>query len=164
MKQYLFALLTVMMAFVPGCAGSYEQSDTDTSWYLPRIVPGAITYQYYAPTDTISITDITDHFPMTGISTPSVIEKVEPYFPHIAVREKIQCRIVVRVKIDKDGRPLKVFILLSGVEIFNEGVEKAVLKWKFDPPRKDGQPQLFWAKLEFNFIFLDRKPKVIMPV
>jgi len=89
-----------------------------------------------------------------GVSSPTVIFKVEPEYSEEARKAKFQGTVVLFVVVDEKGNPrdLKVIRPL-GLGLDQKAIE-AVEKWKFNPGKKDGKPVAVQATIEVNFRLL----------
>jgi TonB family protein len=89
-----------------------------------------------------------------GVSSPTVIFKVEPEYSEEARKAKFQGTVVLFVVVDEKGNPrdLKVIRPL-GLGLDQKAIE-AVEKWKFNPGKKDGKPVPVQATIEVNFRLL----------
>jgi protein TonB len=89
-----------------------------------------------------------------GVSSPTVIFKVEPEYSEEARKAKFQGTVILFVVVDEKGNPrdLKVIRPL-GLGLDQKAIE-AVEKWKFNPGKKDGKPVAVQATIEVNFRLL----------
>lgn len=89
-----------------------------------------------------------------GVSSPTLVYKVEPEYSEEARKAKFQGTVVLQVVVDANGAPrdLKVVRPL-GLGLDEKAVE-AVMKWKFRPGYKDGKPVAVSATIEVNFRLL----------
>jgi len=89
-----------------------------------------------------------------GVSSPTLVYKVEPEYSEEARKAKFQGTVVLQVVVDDKGVPrdLKVIRPL-GLGLDEKAVE-AVMKWKFRPGYKDGKPVAVAATIEVNFRLL----------
>jgi protein TonB len=89
-----------------------------------------------------------------GVSSPTVIFKVEPEYSEEARKAKFQGTVILFVVVDEKGNPrdLKVIRPL-GLGLDQKAIE-AVEKWKFNPGKKDGKPVPVQATIEVNFRLL----------
>jgi TonB family protein len=168
-NKYKFYVMIVMITLF-GCSGSVQNQKNKSGMYInsdnpkfqARDISRKITYQF-SDTAQVALWDTINHFPMANMTSPTAVNKVSPEYPSIAIRAGLEGKILVKVQIGKDGNPIKVIVLLASAELFVAPVRDAAKQWKFNPPLKDGQPQEFWATLDFNFIFSNGTAKVILP-
>jgi TonB family protein len=89
-----------------------------------------------------------------GVSSPSVVSKVQPQYSREARLVKFQGTVVLQVTIQTDGSVGDVRVqnpLGLGLEV--KAVE-AVRQWRFQPGMKDGVPVPVRAQIEVNFRLL----------
>lgn len=80
--------------------------------------------------------------------------RVEPQFPHEALRKRISGGVIVEATIGADGVPRDIKIIKSEpAGMFDAGVLKAFAKWRFKPRLEAGVavPTVLRQKIEFNF-------------
>jgi periplasmic protein TonB len=82
---------------------------------------------------------------------PQIIHSAVPEYPPLAVKANIQGRVVVRVWVDKQGRPREVHIWSSTDEILNDAALEAAKKYLFVPAYMNAGPVSVWVSLAFNF-------------
>ncbi|HUI76492.1 MAG TPA: TonB family protein [Bryobacteraceae bacterium] len=90
----------------------------------------------------------------SGVTPPSLIDKVEPEYSEEARAAKYQGTVVVVVEIGPDGiaRNMKVTRGLGfGLD---EKALQAISQWHFKPGSKDGEPVTVMAMIEVNFRLL----------
>jgi outer membrane biosynthesis protein TonB len=56
---------------------------------------------------------------------PQPVKKVAAEYPELAMRSGLEGRVVVKIWIDKEGKPNQVVVLQSDAEIFNEPAVEA---------------------------------------
>jgi protein TonB len=73
-------------------------------------------------------------------------------YPDIAKKAGIEGRVVVKVLIDKDGKPLKSQILKNpGTDIFDESATKAVMDATYSPAEQNGKPVKVWMVIPISY-------------
>jgi TonB family protein len=82
---------------------------------------------------------------------PQITHSAAPEYPPLALKADLQGRVVVRVWVDKQGRPREVRIWSSTNEIFNEAAIDAARKYLFVPAYMNAGPVSVWVSLAFNF-------------
>jgi TonB family protein len=89
-----------------------------------------------------------------GVSSPTLLFKVEPEYSEEARKAKHQGTVVLAVIIDSNGqaRDLRV-VRAIGLGLDEKAIE-AVQKWRFKPGLKDGRPVAVQATIEVNFRLL----------
>ncbi len=92
--------------------------------------------------------------PGGGVSTPSVLHKVDPEYSEEARKAKYQGTVLLSVIVDEHGNVRDVRVLRPlGLGLDQKAIEAVVL-WKFRPGRKDGRPVAVQATIEVNFRLL----------
>jgi TonB family protein len=81
---------------------------------------------------------------------PEVIFRIEPEYPYIALRAKIEGKIWIRVLVDQEGRVERLG-KITGHPAFHESASKAVQQWHFSPALQGGQPARIWVRIPFRF-------------
>ncbi|MBI5324255.1 MAG: energy transducer TonB [Ignavibacteriae bacterium] len=91
-----------------------------------------------------------------------VAVEVEPYidlselqrrvaYSEMARRAGVEGKVIVRVLVGKDGKPVKSIIEFSDNELLNESAAKAVMNSIFNPARQNGNPVALWVSIPINF-------------
>jgi TonB family protein len=86
-----------------------------------------------------------------GVSTPRLINKIEPEYTPEAREAKLQGSVVLAIEVGADG-----FVQQAQVERglglgLDENAVAAIRQWQFSPAMKDGQPVAVAAKVEVNY-------------
>jgi TonB family protein len=103
--------------------------------------------------------------PVNDIDIPPddfIAVEVEPYidlaelqkrvvYSEMAIRAGVQGKVIVRVLVGKDGKPLKSIVEYSQNELLNESAVKAVMSSIFTPARQNGNPVALWVSIPINF-------------
>ena len=84
---------------------------------------------------------------------PVVVKRVEPKYPELAQKLRLEGRVVVRIWVDKNGKPKQVVILKSDNEIFNESATEAAWQFVFTPGYVSTGPVATWVAIPFKFKF-----------
>jgi protein TonB len=82
---------------------------------------------------------------------PTVVRKIEPKYPEIALRAGLEGNVFVKVWVDKEGKVRKVVVLKSDAEIFNEAAQDAAKQWIFTPAVMQKGPVSVWVSIPFRF-------------
>ncbi len=85
---------------------------------------------------------------------PQVIKQVKPVYPELAQRAGIEGRVLVKIWVDKDGRPHKAIVLKSDAEIFNQPAINAAMEYRFTPAIMNKGPVAVWVVIPFTFKLL----------
>ena len=89
-----------------------------------------------------------------GVSSPSVIFKVEPEYSEEARRAKLQGTVILFIVVDADGKPRDLKVIRPvGLGLDQKAIE-AVKKWRFKPGMKDGNAVPVQCTIEVNFRLL----------
>jgi TonB family protein len=89
-----------------------------------------------------------------GISSPSIIHKVEPEYSEEARKAKWQGTVQLSVIVDATGHPRDIKVAQSlGLGLDQKAIE-AVEKWLFKPGMKDGKPVAVFATIQVTFHLL----------
>jgi len=82
---------------------------------------------------------------------PTVVKKIDPKYPEIALRAGLEGNVYVKVWVDKEGKVRKVVVLKSDAEIFNESAIEAAKQWVFTPAVMQKGPVSVWVSIPFRF-------------
>jgi protein TonB len=82
---------------------------------------------------------------------PTVVKKVEPKYPELALRAGLEGNVFVKVWVDKEGKVRKVVTLKSDAEIFVSAAEEAAKQWVFTPAVMQKGPVSVWVSIPFRF-------------
>ena len=78
--------------------------------------------------------------------------RVAPVYPAASLRASEEGVVTFRVLVDERGRPLQVDVMKSsGHPRLDEAAKKAVSRWVFVPPSRDGQPVRSWSRVQVRF-------------
>jgi len=83
---------------------------------------------------------------------PSFLRKVVPCYPALAKRLAKEGIVLLRVTIDKQGRPLGIEVLKKAGFGFDEEAVKAIKDSSFVPAQKDGEPLACKVLLPIRFV------------
>jgi TonB family protein len=83
---------------------------------------------------------------------PVVIAKKEPIYPEIALKEKREGRVWVKIWVDRSGVPRDVVVLKSSDTIFNKPATDAAWQFKFTPAYVKKTPVDVWVAVPFKFV------------
>jgi TonB family protein len=89
-----------------------------------------------------------------GISSPTLVHKVEPEYSDEARAALYQGTVVLAVTIDTDGTAQDMRVIRGLGLGLDEKALQAISQWKFKPGAKDGQPVPVMATIEVNFRLL----------
>jgi protein TonB len=88
---------------------------------------------------------------LEDVKEPIVLERVEPDVPAKALNRR-RGTIVLKVLVNEQGRIARVLVE-RGIpgSVLESAAINAVLRWRFQPAIKDGQPVRAWTKATFDF-------------
>jgi protein TonB len=82
---------------------------------------------------------------------PTVVKKIEPKYPDIALRAGLEGNVFLKVWVDKTGKVHKAVVLKSDAEIFNQAAIDAAQQWVFTPAVMQKGPVAVWVSIPFRF-------------
>lgn len=82
---------------------------------------------------------------------PTVVKKVEPKYPEIALRAGLEGNVFLKVWVTKEGRVKEAVIIKSDAEIFNQAAKDAAVQWVFTPAVMQKGPVAVWVSIPFRF-------------
>jgi len=89
-----------------------------------------------------------------GVTQPSILMKVDPEYSEEARKAKYSGTVTLAVIVDTEGKARDIHVVKSlGMGLDEKAIE-AVMKWKFNPGKKDGKPVNVRATIEVNFRLL----------
>ena len=82
---------------------------------------------------------------------PQLIRRVEPVYPHTALKAHIQGEVLLEVVTDQTGN-VKEVTVISGHPILKKAAVKAAKQWKYEPYLVDGEPKpvIFYETIRFE--------------
>ncbi len=82
---------------------------------------------------------------------PIPVRQVAPEYPAVARLAGMEGTVLLRVLIDKQGKPKKTIVWKSDAEVFEEPAMKAALQWVFIPAMMNSGPVAVWVSIPFHF-------------
>ncbi len=82
---------------------------------------------------------------------PEIVKEVKPEYPELARRAGIEGRVIVKIWVDKDGKPHKAVVLKSDAEMFNQPAVDAAMGYRFTPAIMHNGPVAVWVVIPFRF-------------
>ncbi len=82
---------------------------------------------------------------------PTVVKKVEPKYPEIALRAGLEGNVFLKVWVTKEGKVKEAHIIKSDAEIFNQMAIDAAMQWVFTPAVMQKGPVAVWVSIPFRF-------------
>src|SRR5581483_6761228 len=93
------------------------------------------------------------------IRAPAPLRKVDPKYVPAAADEKVEGKVRLAAVIRKDGRVEHVELLQHLDERLDQSSEEALVKWEFEPARRNGIPIEVDAVFEIPFHIAPKVPK-----
>lgn len=78
---------------------------------------------------------------------------VQPEYPTMARQAGIEGTVVLKVTIDERGRVIRVVVLRSDSEVFNDAAIEAMQQWTFIPAEQSGNPVKSTVSIPLEFSF-----------
>lgn len=82
---------------------------------------------------------------------PEIVYAPTPEYPEIARRAGITGKVLVKILVDKEGKPKKAVIFKSDTDMFNESAIAAAMKSAFTPAIQDNKPVPVWIVIPYKF-------------
>ena len=83
---------------------------------------------------------------------PVLLHKVQPEYPNVARRIRLEGRVTVQAVIGLDGSVESVEILRSSSPLFDDAALGAVKQWTYRPATMGGQPVRVYFVVEVGFV------------
>jgi len=71
---------------------------------------------------------------------PKIISRIQPEYPEIARKARIEGIVILEAVIEKDGNVGEIQILKSLSPLLDQAAIRAVKQWKFEPAKINGKP------------------------
>lgn len=89
-----------------------------------------------------------------GVSYPVVVYRIEPEYSEEARKAKYMGTVILYIEVNERGLPQNPRVIRAlGMGLDEKAIE-AVMRWRFQPGRKDGKPVTVAAQVEVNFRLL----------
>jgi len=85
------------------------------------------------------------------VKQPELVKKVEPPYPEVARRSKIEGVVVLEAVITKTGTVEEVKVLRSLHPVMDQAAVNAVKQWKYKPAILNGKPVKVYFTVTVNF-------------
>ena len=87
-----------------------------------------------------------------NIPKPVVIQNTPPSYPDLARRNGWEGRVMIRVEVSAEGRPLSTAIAKSsGFGVLDQAALRAVKSWRFQPRTVAGIPSAGSVEVPVSF-------------
>jgi protein TonB len=74
-----------------------------------------------------------------NVQESKLIRRVEPVYPELAKRARVQGKVVLVVTVDEEGNVTDIKVT-SGHPLLDEAAKSAVSQWKYSPTLLNGEP------------------------
>jgi protein TonB len=74
-----------------------------------------------------------------NVQESKLIRRVEPAYPELAKRARVQGKVVLVVTVDEEGNVTDIRVT-SGHPLLDEAALSAVKQWKYSPTLLNGEP------------------------
>ena len=88
---------------------------------------------------------------------PKIIRKVAPVYPELAIRANPEGTVLVKIWVDREGKPREALVVKSDADIFNDAATAAAMQFLFTPAYMNSGPVSVWVTIPFRFKLADRK-------
>jgi protein TonB len=89
--------------------------------------------------------------PTGDMVLPVIQKKVEPNYPDIARRARIEGKVILQAVVNKEGDVNEVNVLSSTNPMFNDAAIEAVKQWKYKPALQNGKPVSVYYTIRVDF-------------
>jgi TonB family protein len=87
-----------------------------------------------------------------NVQESKIIRRVEPVYPELAKRARVQGRVVLLVTVDEEGSVAEIKVT-NGHPLLDEAAVTAVRQWKYSPTLLNGEPVPVIATVTVTFSF-----------
>jgi protein TonB len=85
-----------------------------------------------------------------ALQAPALIKRVDPEYPELAVRAKVQGVVILEAVVDRQGRVEDVRVLRS-IALLDKAAIAAVRQWRYSPLLLNGTPERFVLTVTVRF-------------
>jgi periplasmic protein TonB len=89
------------------------------------------------------------------IREPSIVRRVEPVYPQLAVHANVTGTVILEAIVDTDGRVINVKVLRSAHRLLDDAALAAVRQWQYTPVILNGIPEQFILTVVLSFNLTD---------
>lgn len=86
----------------------------------------------------------------SDITAPELTHRVEPDYPEIAKRIRIEGRVILQIVVDERGAVSNVRVL-QPIQMLEESAIAAVKQWRYKPALRAGKPVKVYVTVTVNF-------------
>lgn len=85
------------------------------------------------------------------IQAPTLVHRIEPYYPPVAVDAHLQGIVILEAIVDRDGTVAEVKVLRSAGALLDREALLAVKQWRYSPLVLNGQRERFVLTVTLSF-------------
>jgi len=85
------------------------------------------------------------------VELPRLLERVQPEYPELAVRARLECTVILQAVIGKTGAVIDVKILRGCSLGLDDSAANAVYQWQYTPTTVSGRPVEVIANVTVHF-------------
>jgi len=90
---------------------------------------------------------------LTGeMLVPKLVTRVDPIYPNVARKARLQGRVIVEAVIGLDGAVESAKILTSTSTLFDDAALEAVRQWRYTPATMNGRPVRVYFTVSVAFV------------
>lgn len=86
-----------------------------------------------------------------SVVAPRLIAKVQPVYPSLARKARLEGTVVLRAVVGPDGSVGAVEVVRSSSPLFEAEALAAVRRWRYSPPTQNGRPVSVWFEVVVTF-------------
>lgn len=86
-----------------------------------------------------------------NVQSSKLVTRVEPVYPELAKRARVQGIVLIQVTVDETGNVADLNVI-RGHPLLNDAATQAVSQWKYSPTLLNGEPVQVIATVTVNFI------------
>ena len=90
-------------------------------------------------------------YTVAEVKAPVIISRVEPLYPSVLVKTRMNGTVVVRCIIDKNGRIRDAHVVAATMPPFGDSVLRALKDWRYQPASLHGQAVECYLDLKVDF-------------
>ena len=86
-----------------------------------------------------------------NVQASKLVNRVEPVYPELAKRARVQGTVVLQVLVDEQGSVADIKVI-SGHQLLRDAASGAVRQWKYSPTLLNGEPVKVIATVTVLFV------------